>query len=455
VSTRLTAEQLALVEQRLRGARPSPAPVIPVAPDGPAPLSAEQQQLVWHTWMVPGNPIYHECITLIHRGELDVAALRSALDALVARHDVWHSTFERRARQLVQVVGPAPTHELPVHDLRGAPPEALGELVAGVSLAPYDLAQGPLVRPVLVRTADDEHRLFLAMHHLVFDGVSLYRIVLPELAALYDAAVAGRPSPLPPTVQYRDYATWQAAGVLDAELERHLPWWREHLEDAPTLALPLDHERPEVPRYAGRTTWFEIPAADVEALRAAGHARGATFFHLLATAWTLVLRDLTGQDDLVFATVADRRSRPELRTMMGYCVTPAPLRVRLPPGAGVDEVLDAVRTEVLDVLSHNVPFERIVGDLNPAHPVGTSPVFQAMVVLEPVAEQLHPQWSMHPLDPSIGGALGHAKNDLHLELDERPDGHLSCRLITNRDIFDEPFADAFAASYARVVASLT
>lgn len=448
----LSEAQRALLAQRL-GGRAAAAQAIPVAADGPVPVSAEQEQLIFHTYLAPGSPLYNECITLVHKGSLDVDALRTAVDGLVERYDVWHSTFRRRRGRFVQVVGPAPRHELPVHDLRGHHGDErdgrLRDLVADNALAPYDLAAGPLVRPLLVRVADDEHRLYLALHHIVFDGVSLYRIVLPELAALYDATAAGRPPVLPPTRQYRDYAAWQAAGALDRELAQHLPYWRARLAGAPTLALPLDHPRDVEPRHRGRTAWFRVEPGLVGQLKAAAARHNATLFHLLAAGWALVLAALSGDEEVVFATVADRRRRRDLEQMVGYCLTPLPLRVRTGVPAG--ELVAAVRAELLEALGHAVPFERVVRDLDPPHPVGAGPVFQSMLVLEPPAVPVPGPWSMHQLDATVGGALGQAKNDLHVELDERAEGHLSGRLIVNADLFDPPFGPAVVALFLRLL----
>lgn len=439
--TELSAAQRALLAQRLGGRPPGAVTGIPAAPPGPAPVSAEQEQLIYHTFFIPENPIYNECITLVHKGSLDVDALRTAVDQLVARHAVWHSTFRRNRGRFEQTVVPAPAHTLPVHDLRGLAGDArtrrLHDIVAGAALEPYDLRAGPLVRPVLVRVADDEHRLYLAMHHIVFDGVSLYRIVLPEIIALYEAAAAGRPHDLPEPFQYRDYAAWQAGGELDHELAEHLPYWRGHLDDAPTLALPLDHERPHPPRFRGRTEWFPVSADVVARLKDAARRHNVTLFHLLATAWALVLAGISGQTEVVFATVADRRRRRELEQMVGYCLTPVPLRIRT--DRSLEDLMAAVRLEMLDALTHLVPFERLVADIDPAHPPGSTPVFQSMIVLEPPAATTHPAWSMHQMDAGVGGEMGHPKVDLLVELDERPEGHLSGRLIVNADVFDPSF----------------
>jgi hypothetical protein len=144
------------------------------------------------------------------------------------------------------------------------PPEEAAE----VAKRPYDLEHGPLLRPGLVRFADDHHRLYLAMHHLIFDGVTLYRVLLPELVALYDAFAAGKSSPLPePVVQYGDYAEWEQAWVSSPVVRRRMEYWRSHLSGAPSLEFPLDHPRPPVQRFCGQVEEIAVGADVASGLR--------------------------------------------------------------------------------------------------------------------------------------------------------------------------------------------
>jgi hypothetical protein len=356
------------------------------------------------------------------------------------------------------VIRAAAEFPLPVHDLSGLPSEEqegqAAALLTAQTLRPYDLAVGPLVRPLLVRFDDQQHRLYLSLHHLVFDGVSLYRIVLPELATLYNAAVAGEVAALPEPLQYVDYATWQHGGVLEAELARHLPYWREHLAGAPTLRLPLATERPGARRFHGTTAWFTVPVDVANRLRQRGRVAGGTLFQVLVAAFALLLHDLTGDEDVVLATVADLRRRRELESMMGYCLTPVPLRMTVTADAPFDDLVTAARTELLDALGHLVPFSRLVEDLNPSHPPGANAVFQAMIVLEPQSPSPDPAWRLHQLDSRTGAELGHAKNDLHIEVDERPDGELSGRLIVTTDLFAPDFAETTAQAWTTLLERL-
>ena len=275
---------LALVEGRADqlAAEPRPAGLdrlagaarvieMPVAaPPGPAPLSVAQEALWYQGVLHPQDIIYNECVSFRHEGPLDVAALEQALEEIIRRHEVWRTTFARVDGAPVQLVQACPAIRLAELDLSGLP-EAEAERTASrimgdVARVPYDLRTGPLLRPRLLRFAGDRQRLYLAMHHIIFDGVSIYRTVLPELAVLYEAFAAGRPSPLPPpAVQYGQFAAWQQQQIDGPRLQRRLAWWQQQLADVPPLTLPTDRPpRPEITELSRRGskagTWLNPPS---------------------------------------------------------------------------------------------------------------------------------------------------------------------------------------------------
>jgi len=456
----LSADKRSLLEKRLRGdAAPTPTTSGPPTRrkgTGPAPLSPLQEPLWYFSRLAPENPVYNEAVTIRKDGPFEVSAFRAAFNEIVRRHEIWRSTFDVTDGEPVQVVHPAPTFELPVVDLSGwSAAERKSEaarMAAEEAMRPYDLARGPLLRPVLVRFAEDHHRLYLALHHLIFDGVSLYRIVLPELTALYDSFSAGCEPSLPePPIQYADYAAAAREGLTGIDFARRIDYWRQHLDGAPTLQLPLDAPRPRQQRFRGAMERVRIPKELAYELRALSRTSGATLFQVLAAAFAVLLHRYSGQDDIVFGTLTDMRDRRELDGVVGYCLTPLVLRADVREDPSFIELLGRVRGDLLDGLSHQVPFERIVRELHPDRDPGANPIFQAVFVLEPEMDSTDPAWSLHQMEPEVGSAVGHAKFDLHLELDERPEGHLDGRLIYNTDLFSPETATRIAAHWAMLL----
>ncbi len=424
-----------------------------------APLSVAQEAVLYTCLLSPTQLTYNETISIRRYGTFTAAAFQSAFNEIVARHESWRTTFEARRADPVQVVHPPPHFELPILDLSHLSADRAEHravvLAAAAARVPYDLSRGPLVRPRLVRFPGDEHRLYLSLHHLTFDGVSINRVILPELAALYDAFAAGLPSPLPqPPAQYAEYARWDRERTDHPRFARRLDHWRQHLAHLPTLELPLDRPRSSATEARGGMVTLTVPERTVQRLGTVARGAGGTQFQVLAAAWAELLHRYSGQEEVVFAAVADLRHRPEFESVVGYCVTPVPLRVAVSGDPSFTEMVVRVRNELLDALDHLVPFERVVRELGAERLDGSNPIYQTMIVLEPATVTADSAWSVHQFETEIGDAVGNAKLDLELQLDERPDGSMTGRLIYDRALLDRGTVTRIADHWLRLLAGL-
>ncbi|PYX05861.1 MAG: non-ribosomal peptide synthetase, partial [Acidobacteria bacterium] len=330
------AEKRALLAKYLAGRRlkgpPAPLDVSRRAPGSTVPLSLAQRQVWLHSQFAHGSSIYNEPFTIHRRGPLDIAVLERTLEEIIRRHEAWRTTFPLVDGHPVQIVRDAVNFRLPVNDLRGLAPadrdrEAL-RLGAADASKPFDLANGPLLRVRLVRLDDSEYRLYVTPHQLIFDGVSIYRVFLEELAILYEAFSANRPSPLPElTIQYGDFALWQHQSLEGETFREHIAYWKSVLgSDAPFLELQTDHPRPALQTFRGVLHRFLIPRPHVESLKQLCQSSGATLFMgLLASLYSLLYR-YTGQEDILIGTVTAGRKLPELEKLMGLFINPVVLR---------------------------------------------------------------------------------------------------------------------------------
>ncbi|MDN3054833.1 non-ribosomal peptide synthase/polyketide synthase [Streptomyces sp. SRF1] len=367
------------------GRAPGAIPAVPR--DGDLPLSYAQRRLWFLDSFDGGGTEYVTPFALRLRGRLDTAALRTALDGLVARHEPLRTTFaEVDGHGVQRVHGPYPV-ALPLHDLTATPASGRGEelerLLARDAATPFDLRTGPLLRASLIRLDDEEHVLTLTMHHIVTDGWST-AVIGTDLSELYGAAVAGRrPALAPLPLGYADYAAWQrdprgGAARAEAQLEH----WRALLADLAPLELPTDRPRPAVRTSHGALVEFTLPAGLVERLRAAGRRADATLFMTLLATCQVLLARWSGQEDIAVGTVTSGRERPELENLVGMFVNTLVLRTRVDTGRPFQELLGRVRETVLDAFAHqDVPFERIVDALQPERDTSRTPLFQVMVAL--------------------------------------------------------------------------
>lgn len=459
----LSADKLALLEQRLRGALdavpPSPAAVPRPTRLGSAPLSPAQEQLWYFSRLAPDNPVYNEAVSIRKDGPLDLRAFRAAFNEILRRHEIWRSTFAVDEGRPVQIVHPAPTLELPVIDIRGTPVAAREReavrIVAQEARVPYDLEQGPLIRPLLFRFADDHHRLYLSLHHIVFDGISLSRVILPELITLYETFSDQRTPALPePLIQYADYAVAMREATNSGDEARNIDYWRRHLDGAAPLQLPLDHPRAPQQRFRGSMTSVHVGSGVADELRSIARTSSATLFQVVAAAFAVLLHRFSGQDDIVFGTLTDMRHRSELERMVGYCVTPLVLRVDLNDDPCFLDLLDRCKGELLAGLAHLMPFERLVQALQPRRQPGANTLFQVGCVLQPRTVTGNPTWSLHLAEVAVGNAVGNAKFDLLLELDERPEGHIDGRLTYDRDLLSHETAARLVACWTTLLGGI-
>jgi surfactin family lipopeptide synthetase A len=437
----LSSTKRALFDRALRGQLRSglPGPTIPIRPSGgPAPISLGQEQLWFLSQLDPEAIAYNEAVTISKRGALDVAALELAFNEIVRRHEIWRTTFPTVDGRPVQVVHPPVSYRIPTVDLT-AMPEGKREaeafrIATEEARRPYDLERGPFLRPVLARLREDDHRLLLAMHHIVFDGVGLYRIVLPELIELYDAFSHGQPSPLPELpIQFADFATWQRTTVTHQSLEPQLAYWRKQLGGRlPVLQLPTDRPRPPMQTFSGAIARIALPQGLSNALLELSRRQGATLFMTLVAALNVLLHRYSGQDDVILATVVDGRRRRETEGLIGFFLDPMVLRTNLGGAPTFRQLLDQVRNTTLSGLANVVPFETLVRELQPERDLSRNPIFQVLFALEPPLPPIDPQWRLDQMDAEIGSC----KFDLYLELDERPGEGIIGRFVYNTDLFE-------------------
>jgi hypothetical protein len=288
----------------------------------------------------------------------------------------------------VQVIAPFGGFVLPVEDLSGleeADREAAVRRRAGEEARrPFDLAAGPLFRAALLRLGAEEHVLLLSMHHIVSDGWSM-GVLYRELSALYEAYREGGESPLPELpVQYADYAVWQREQLEGEVLDRQLSYWRERLAGAPELLeLPTDRPRPPVQTYRGATVPVELSPELLERLQALGRSEGATLYMTLLGAFQVLLSKYSGSEDVVVGSPIAGRTRKEVEELIGFFVNTLVLRTDLSGDPSFREVLRRAREVTLGAYEHQeVPFERLVAELQPERSLSHSPLFQVMFTLQ-------------------------------------------------------------------------
>ncbi len=426
--------------------------ILPRPRDGsPFPLSFAQQRLWFLEQLEPNTALYNIPVAVRITGPLDLDALQHSLDAIVARHESLRTTFSTRQGEPVQVIaaeGHLPIQQLDLSDLPAAQREQrVQRLALEEAQKPFDLEHGPLARFKLLRLDEDEHAALLTMHHVISDGWSM-AVFIGELGRFYDAFVRGVEPDLPSLrIQYPDYAIWQRKLLQGERLKQELAFWREQLGDggSPPLELPLDHPRPPVTTFRGDHVHFEIPALIAEKLASLGQELGATPFMTLLAAYDVLLYRYTGQDDISVGTPEAGRSRKELEPLIGFFINTLVLRSHIPEDAPFTRFLEQVRETVRAVFEHReLPFERIVEEIQPERDLSRSPLFQTLFTFQnaPTGKVQATDLTFEPVDVTTGTV----KFDLTLTIGGGPDG-FSGAFGYNVDLFDRASIERMARHF--------
>ena len=427
------------------------------APLGPAdwgsaakPLSFSQQRLWFLDQLEPNSSFYNVPMAIRLTGPFDDSAMERALAGVVARHESLRTTVQLQGEEPVQVVAPEiplPLTQIDLSDIPEAERDAEGHrIIAEAAKQPFNLAKGPLFRAMIVKLAPEEHVFFICMHHIVSDGWSL-GVLVNDVTALYEAYRLGvSPQLAPLGLTYGDYAVWQRKYLEGGALEQQLGYWKQQMAGAPpSIDLPTDRVRPPVQTFRGSKQVVAYPQELLDGLKALSRAEGATLFITLLAAWNVLLSRYSGQKDIVVGTANAGRHHPETEKLIGYFANTVVLRTDLTGEPTFRELMRRLRETTLNAFANqDIPFERLVEELNPVRDMSRSPVFQVMIIQQNAFQRSNKFGSLKAVPYSAAG--GAAKVDLLLNVSD-DGGRLRCALEYNIDLYDASTIDRMLENF--------
>ena len=404
-----------------------------------SPLSIAQERLWFLSQLDPDSALYNEPTAVRLRGSLDIQALKSALVAILERHEILRTTLlltEEAAP--VQLINDCRPIDLPVIDLSSRPREKredeLQSLLVDLTKRPFDLTRDFPWRATLLKLGSAEHVLLLVTHHISSDEGS-GEIMWRELVTLYRAFAAGKPNPLPelPT-QYPDYVVWQRQWLKGAAAENHLAYWKQQLSDVSALELPTDRPRPAVQTFRGGKQSFQFSQSLSEQLKAFRSEEGVTLFTTLLAAFKTLLHRYTGQDDIPVGSPIAGRTSAELEGLIGLFANTLVFRTDLSGNPTFRELLDRVRKVTLAAHEHrDLPFEKLIDEIHLDRDLSRSPLFQVMFAHQNAPRKVPELPGLSVSSVEINNET--AKFDLSLRTWDEPHG-LRGELEYSTDLFD-------------------
>lgn len=415
------------------------------------------QERIWFVHqLAPGSGAYNILFNHSLPEPANVDALRQAMLRLLERHEVLRTTFIERDGVVFQVIHAPPTEiDIPLidfSDLEEADSAAAVQRLTDDELhVPFDLQQGPLIRCKAIRTSPDRLSVMIVMHHIISDGWST-TVLANDLDRLYTDGLAGGESSLPPLpIQYADYSDWQRSRSNSPKIKNQIAYWLKQLKDAPpVIELPLDRPRTGSPDTAGKVKLFSIPARVTTEVTALARHKHATVFMVLVAAFKTLLYRMTGQDDIVIATVVANRTRIELENMVGCFLNNLVLRDKLQSEASFEDIVERIRDTTLDAYSNqDVPFELVVEQLNLPRSLSHNAVFQVMVAFQNFVTDQFAELNVGGAATEDGGIVTSpaiAKFDLSLSMWEAG-GTIGGGIEYRSDLFDDATIDRLIHHY--------
>ncbi len=470
LATIFDQRSLRAIATTVEQSQPGGAVALPAILPGPresgiAPTSVAQEQVCFLTELADDALPYQAQAVIWLQGTLDYAALQSALARLIARHEIFRTTFPLEAGRWVERIHPEGPADLPLIDAR-CEPDPFAALT-GVMRREFgkrlELLRLPLIRWVLVRVADDRYALLQIEHHVVHDGWSFVNL-LGELAREYTAIVGGSPAPVAEArLQYRDFARWQRALLDHAVGRAQLQYWVGRLQGLPEPPnLPTDRPRPPRQTYRGGDLRAELSVETVLKIRELGASTGSTPYMIMLCAFFLLLEAYSGQTDLVVGSgLADRRA-PGSASIPGMFVNTVSLRADLSGDPTLDDALQRVRQLTLEAWANqDLPFEQVVRKVAPARDASHYPVYQHLFSFH---DSPAPELTAPGLEIDYEDTLGNgsAKSDLNVVVSnrrgsrspQRDGARLTVTWEYATDLFDEATAQRMLTSYLRLLDEL-
>jgi amino acid adenylation domain-containing protein len=427
---------------------------------GPFELSFGQQRIYFLEQFEKGSSSNVIPTAVNITGHLNMDVLLRCFNEIIRRHESLRTTFHMAEDKPVQVVAPVEEATVYIDTINLMKiPEPLRQaevhkLLSEQSQKPFDLSKGPLLRLLLVQLSKYEHVLLMTMHHIISDNWSI-GVLIREMTELYDAFCHGKPPHLPQLqIQYTDYASWQRQWLKGKILKDRLEFWKKNLEGAaPLLGIPSDKPRPAVQSNRGSLKAFTLPGNILQSLKAFGHEEGASLFMVLLAAFKVLLYKYSGQEDIVIGTPVAGRGNIETENLIGLFINTIALRTSFAGDMPFRQMLRKVRQSVLEALNHqDLPFEKVVEELNPERNISYNPIFQAMFVMQnapmPTLNLTDLSLSVIPVDS------GFAQFDLSMTVWEEDD-ILKGTLEYSTDLFYSKTIDRMLGHFVTLIKGIT
>lgn len=431
---------------------------MPRNPDNVYPMSSAQERMWFLCKLTDKSHIYNNplSVSINVNNELQPDIFERSLWELARRHEILRTTFEAKDGKPVQIIHPEAAFRVELNDLRGMSPEMQREIAVSEAKAeaqkPIDISSLPLLNFKMLRLSENEYIQLITPHHIISDGWS-NMLFAKELGAIYNTFAENKALTLPePPFQYIDYVHWEQQWTKSKSYGESLQFWKNLLSDNHFMPeLPLDYIRPKIMKMNGAIVTSILTAEVTAKLKLYSQTEQSTLFHTLFALFNIFIFKLTGFENPIIGVPAANRNRREFQGVLGLFMNTLPLCTQIANSMQFKEYLAQVRKVTAEALLHQeLPFERLIEELNPKRDTSRTPLFQIMFVHQnmPSIYKL-PGMEMKPFKVDYGSS----KFDLNLWIEEVGD-ELLFTLTYNSDIFKQTTAKRFIGYYCNLIENM-
>jgi acyl transferase domain-containing protein len=410
------------------------------------PLTADLLRMYILNELEGVSTAYNLPLAMKIEGRPDKSRFEETFCSLIKRHESLRTSFRMKGEYPVQVIHKEVDFRVRYFDETAGSSWGTDEIkdMARRFSQPFDLAQAPLLRVVLVRLSEKEHLLFLDMHHMISDGIST-AVLVREFRDLY---MGGELPEL--RIQYKDFSEWLRCLFETGEIKKQEDYWLECFKgDIPVLDLPTDYPRPAVQSFEGDKIRFSLAEEFSRRLRSFTRESGATLYMVLLAAYDVLLSRYTGQGDIVVGSPVAGRNHTELEHVIGMFLKILVMRNEPSGNKAFNGFLGEVRDTTLTAYENQLyPFRDLVEKIGAGNDLSRNPLFDAMLLVQNIDA---PSTDIEGLTFfSYDVNTGFSKVDIFLEAMDTSDGlHLSFEYCTK--LFKKNTIERFTGHFVNVL----
>jgi amino acid adenylation domain-containing protein len=410
-------------------------------------LTPLQAGMIFHTLLEPESQLYFEQILVPFDGSIDRTLLERASTRVSQHNSILRTSFHwQETDKPVQVVHRCVRVPVGTSDFSSIAAHQRDSMIMALMTEDrrqgFDLGRPPLFRIHLVKMQSQKYLMLLSFHHAILDGWSL-QLLFRQLSDTYLALSRGQEPILPPAQPYRNYIRW----LNRQDIAVAQQYWRQTLEGFEgTSRLPLRAYRSGRPEDYGAEETM-LMAETTAAVRQFAARQALTLNTLVQAAWALMLRKLTGSNDVVFgATVSGRPGElGDIDTLMGLFINTVPVRVRIKTQAPLLAWLKELQSNQLDARQYD--FSSLVQIQEWARIPSGIPLFETIIAFE-----------NYPIQASSGAPAAEAtfveRTNYPLSACVVPGEQLKLRLLYDRRTLGDDAARLIGQQYWAILASL-